>query len=133
MKPDPNNCLNCNKEISNRAKYCSDKCRKQYERSNAGRSPNSDKRSDKPNPDTQKEPTRTGPGQDGFRDTLTATDKTFYDRAIKDFGKPYYKFSDKIQEHTCAMGSCGKKFKTSLSMLRFCSYRHYSEALSGKR
>ena len=30
------NCLNCNNEISNKAKYCSDKCRMAFVRANKG-------------------------------------------------------------------------------------------------
>jgi hypothetical protein len=87
------------------------------------------------NPNTNKpehfEPEHTNPNKDEFRATLTKTDKTFYDRAMREFKEPYYKFGDKLKEVSCLR--CRDKFKTSLSMLRFCSYEHYSDSLSGKK
>ena len=82
---------------------------------------------DKPNPDTSK--------PDKFRDGLTTTDKTFYDRAMRDFGEPYYRFNqlDKdgepiMRELKCAQ--CGKSFTTTLSLNKYCSYEHYHESLA---
>lgn len=61
---------------------------------------------------------------------LTKTDQTFYDRAMRDFGKPYYRFNETpVREKICDMGRCGKKFKTTLSLLRYCSYEHYSQTI----
>lgn len=123
MKPNKNLCLNCNKEIGSRAKYCSDKCRKAYTR-------NPDKRSDKTNPDTDKlEVGQTK--SDTFRDSLTKTDKTFYDRAMRDFKEPYYNFNQ-IPERAEKCLQCGTTFKTTMIMLRYCSYNHYSDAIAGR-
>lgn len=125
MKPDKNICLNCRTEISLRAKYCSDKCRKQYER-------NPDKRSDITNPDTDK--SQVGQTKsDTFRDSLTKTDKTFYDRAMRDFKEPYYKFDfdEPIQKKECA--KCGNNFKTRLHLLIYCSYDHYAQTIGGRK
>lgn len=119
MKPDKVSCLNCGDQIT-KGKWCSDKCRKAYAR-------NPDKQADKTNPDTDKsqvgQPTRTN---DEFRETLTKTDKTFYDRAIKDFGEPYYNFDWEKREGTCAF--CKSKYMTCLRLNRFCSYEHFLKA-----
>lgn len=68
---------------------------------------------------------------DTFLDSLTKTDKSFYDRAIRDFKEPYYKFGETERTEKCLQ--CDSEFKTTLSMLRFCSYEHYSDALAGKQ
>lgn len=128
MKPDKNTCLNCGKQIGSRAKYCSDKCRMAYAR-------NPNKQDAEPeqitNPNTNKgeqnvpeQPTRTN---DSLRSTLSKTDKTFYDRAMKDFGEPYYNFDWAEREAKC--GYCGAKYKTMLRLNRYCSYQHYSQAI----
>ena len=118
MKPDKNVCLNCGKEISQRAKYCSDRCTKAYKRNSDKKGPEVGQNSDIPQL-----------GQ--VKSDMTETDQTFYDRAMKDFGEPYYKFGESEREETCLQ--CDKKFKTTLSMLRFCSYKHYSDALAGRK
>lgn len=70
--------------------------------------------------------------KDTFRETLTKTDKTFYDRALRDFkGDPYYKFTDDLREAEC--DKCGVKFKTGLSLLRYCSYEHYNQTIKGPK
>jgi hypothetical protein len=132
MKPEPNKCLNCGKEVSTRAKYCSDKCTKAHKRNSdklgQKESLNSDisaHNSDKselgqPNSDTLSAELKE------LRDSLTKTDKTFFDRAIRDFKNPYYNYSSPLKEDTC--GLCGKDFKTNLSLNRYCSYAHYSES-----
>lgn len=121
MKPDKNTCLNCGKQISSKAKYCSDKCRKAYSRK-------SDINPDKLNPDTDK--TQVGqPKSDTFRDSLTKTDKTFYDRAMDLWGEPYYKFRPG-EEREAKCGFCGEKFKTTLSLNKYCSYQHYHQSLT---
>lgn len=126
MKPDTRVCKNCGKEI-NRGTWCSDKCRKAYVRNPDKDTPKSDKNPDKPNPDTQK--------SDKFRNSLTNTDKTFYDRALRDFkGNPYYRFGEiNPAERNCILESCGKSFKTSLKLLNYCSYDHYREAIGGRK
>lgn len=131
MKPDTNKCLNCNKEISSKAKFCSDKCRKAYSR-------NPDNKSDKTNPDTPEiqvgQPKSDKPEHEpGFRATLTKTDKTYYDRAMRDMGEPYYRFFG-VPEHevTCVREQCDAKFTTTLSLCRYCSYEHYKETISGR-
>ncbi len=124
MKPDKNTCLNCSKGISPRATYCSDKCTKAYKR-------NSDKRSDKPNSDNPKnELGHTNSDKDDFRASLTKTDKTFYDRALRDFGEPYYRFDAPLKKDNCAR--CKTPFNTRMSLLIYCSYEHYSAAISGR-
>lgn len=140
MKPDLITCNNCGKPIP-KGKWCSDKCRMAYKRTQPeqeGEQTN--------NPNTNK-PEQMKPEQakveqpehDEFRATLTKTDRTFYDRAMRDFKKPdgtpdpYYNFGEKaVAEKVCDMGSCGVTFKTTLSLLRYCSYQHYSESLGGK-
>ena len=125
MKPDKKTCLNCTTEIGNRAKFCSDKCRKQYER-------NSDKRSDKANSDKpNSELGQANSDKDEFRATLTKTDKTFYDRAMRDFKNPYYIFTGEVTERVC--DTCKDKFKTAMPLLRYCSYEHYSNTIGGKK
>lgn len=121
MKPDALICNNCGIQIA-RGKWCSDACRKAYSR-------NPDKKSDISNPDTDKlevgQPKSDIDDTNTFRASLTVTDKTFYDRALRDFGKPYYRFTDNIREEKCLF--CGEKFRTGLAMLRFCSYEHYAD------
>lgn len=49
----------------------------------------------------------------------TRTDSLF------EASKPnYYKFSDTINERECPIQGCGKKFKTRLQLLRYCSPAH---------
>jgi hypothetical protein len=60
-----------------------------------------------------------------LRDSLTKTDKTFFDRAIRDFGYPYYNYDSFLKEGTCIF--CKKPFKTNLSLNRYCSYQHYAD------
>lgn len=121
MKPDEVTCQNCGKQIA-KGKWCSDKCRMAFKR----------KPEQKPKPNTNKgEQTIPEQHSPNIRDSLTKTDQTFYDRAMRDFEKPYYNFSDELREEECL--HCGDKFKTSMAMLRFCSYQHYSDALSGKK
>lgn len=137
MKPDTPKCANCEKDIV-RGRWCSDKCRKVFTR----KSDNPDKVG-QINPDTDKKSDKTQPGQpksdkvgqiDEFRTKLTKTDKTFYDRAMKDFKKPYYNFElETIRSATCILQSCGRPFTTSLSMLNYCSYEHYTRAISGRK
>lgn len=104
-----NECLNCKKEISGKAKYCSDKCRMAYQRrTKQGEQP------EQKDPDFQPEQTRTG---------LTRTDSLF------ERSKPgYYKFNETAHEEKCLQ--CGKNFKTSLDLLRHCSPQHMLDTLN---
>lgn len=68
-------------------------------------------------------------GEQTLRDSLTKTDKTFYDRAMKDFGEPYYHFQGTLKKNKC--GFCGKAYSTNLTLNKYCSYQHYRESLSG--
>ena len=124
MKPDKTVCLYCNTQIA-RGKYCSDAHRMAYKREHKGEQttpPN-------PNKPEQIKPEHEAEQKNEQREQLTKTDKTFYDRAIKDFGEPYYNFSNELREVTC--DRCRKKFKTGLSLNRYCSYTHYSETITG--
>lgn len=138
MKPDRINCQNCSKEIA-RGKWCSDKCRMANKRvqklvdsmpkpEHIPKSNINKVEQIVPEQSENEQPEQS----DDFRSTLCKTDKTFYDRAMKDFKEPYYKFETELKDSVCILESCGAKFKTSLRMLRFCSYQHYSDALSGR-
>lgn len=134
MKPDKIVCQNCGKQIP-KGKWCSDKCRKAYGRNSDNSDIKVGQKSDKPSiksdkikSDTDILASRT---ELDVRPKLTKTDKTFYDRAMKDFGEPYYNFDDKARELKCAW--CGKPFTTHLSMNRYCSFAHYKEAISAFR
>jgi len=134
MKPDINYCTNCKKEVSLRAKYCSDKCRKQYERKSdklgheVGQ--NVQIKSDKSNSDTLKttnsDKLELSAELQDFRDSLSKTDKTFFDRAMKTFNEPYYNFISPLRKAKCVI--CNKEYQTTLSLNRFCSYQHYDQA-----
>lgn len=128
MKPDKFTCQNCGKQIA-KGKWCSDKCRMAFKRN-----PNkSEQKPEHEQPEhTEKgeqtlpeQPTRTEPPE---REELSKTDKTFYDRAMKDFNEPYYYFHElPLTTRNCLR--CGKEFKTTLRLLRYCSYNHYRKAL----
>lgn len=128
MKPDRVVCQNCGKEID-RGKWCSDKCRMANKRT-AKPEQSTAKVEQNTNPNTNKgehlnpeQLENEQPEQDTFRASLTKTDKTFYDRAMRDFKNPYYNFDAELHEEKCLF--CGEKFKTRLRMGRFCSYEHY--------
>lgn len=88
---------------------------------------NSVKKPDISNPDTENNVTRTELGQiDFMREDLAKTDQTFYDRAMKDFGEPYYRFGGQKKEGVCAY--CSKPFQTTLALNRYCGYEHYRVA-----
>lgn len=148
MKPDKVTCNNCGIQIL-KGKWCSDKCRKAYSR----KSDNPDtqvgqksdilvNKSDKINPDTDKSDkistksdklgqlteVQVGQTDDITRTELTATDKTFYDRAMKDFNEPYYNFNSSERTLKCAY--CGKEYTTCLSLNRYCCYEHYKTAIT---
>lgn len=132
MKPDKNTCLNCGKEIGLRAKYCSDKCTKAYKRNSDKLGQNGPIKSDKTNSDTENTQLGHEVGHDeDLRSTLTKTDKTFYDRAMKDFGEPYYRFGGELKKAKC--GFCGDHYTTTLSLNKYCSYSHYADSLVAVR
>lgn len=130
MKPDTLHCKNCGKDI-NKGTWCSDKCRMAYKRTHQGEQ--------KPE-QTQPEHEQNAPEQansnkpehePGFRAALTKTDRTYYDRAMKDFAEPYYNFfSVPEHEQVCIRLGCTTKFKTCLSLCHYCSYEHYEQTLS---
>lgn len=136
MRPDKQACRNCSKEID-RGKWCSDKCRKAYGRKSDNPDTKPGQKPDKSKSDTQNGQSRTKSKLPAdlakLRDSLTKTDKTFFDRAIKDFqepGKapdPYYRFDGKLRKADCAY--CGEEYQTNLNLNRYCSYQHYSKAL----
>lgn len=124
MKPDLITCNNCGKPIV-RGKWCSDKCRMAFKRIEPEQ---------KLNPNTNKpeqiEPEHIKveqPEQKTLRDSLTKCDRTFFDRAMRDFHEPYYIFTDTLRDIIC--GFCGEKAKTGLSLNKYCSYDHYSKSL----
>lgn len=131
MKPDKVSCLYCRKELDGKAnkKFCSNAHRMAFVRV---KSSNPHKTEHLP---AQTEPEQQGSsienprgntfdGNPNIPGDLTATDRTFYDRAMKDFGEPYYRFGEKqLEDKVCIY--CGKKFRTTLSLLRYCSYNHY--------
>jgi hypothetical protein len=106
-------CLNCDTEFTPKnksAKFCSDKCRVQYNRNNISV--------------TKDHVTESSVTQNH----VTQTDQLFEARY-----PGYYKFGDKVYERTCLI--CRKKFKTRLQLLKTCCPEHYIEVmdmLSGK-
>lgn len=121
MRPDKITCQNCGKQID-RGKWCSDKCRMAFKR----------KEPEQNKPEHEQKVEHSIPEQPESEQSeqdlnLTKADQTFYDRAMRDFGEPYYYFSDVVQEKKCA--NCNTKFKTSLRLNRYCSYKHYQETL----
>lgn len=107
-------CQNCGKEFkgTERAKFCSSKCRVQFNRDKDLVTQTQDSVTERV---TQK---------------YTKTDKEFQDHYsnIKDLGPDWLKFGDVVRNPTC--GQCGKTFKTRLQMLRYCSLSCRSQALS---
>lgn len=135
MKPDQRFCDYCGQELHGRAdrKFCSEAHRKAFVRSNGDKADKIPQKGGQIKADKQIESIeKDGEVQNGFNaDNLTKTDRTFYNRAMKDFGEPYYKFGEK-EKHKEECLQCKKKFTTTLGLLRFCSYNHYHEAISGK-
>lgn len=106
-------CLNCNKEISDKATFCSDTCSKAYRR-----------RTKKGGQPGQNDP-NISPDKPKMSDLkLTRTDTLFEQK------RPgYYIFGDKLNTRKCL--ECGKEFKTSLSMLKECSPDCMVKVLNG--
>lgn len=93
-------CLNCTNEVSDKAEFCSDRCRMAYRRRT--------KKGAQPEQNDPEHTTRT------LDFTPTRTDRLFED------SKPnYYRFSDEVKNETCV--ACDKNFRTRLSLLRYCS------------
>lgn len=149
MKPDKTTCGNCGKDIP-KGKWCSDKCRMANKRTPKPEQnvPEQAPKQSKPEQIVEKgEQTRTrtqgsgagkhgktsGPDNSNNYASLTATDWTFYDRAMRDFGEPYYIFDQPVNERKCIMPSCGKRFTTQMSLLNYCSYDHYTQAIAGRK
>lgn len=132
MKPDTRNCLQCGKEIS-RGKFCTPKHKMAFRRN----SQTVTESVTNPESVTQKSVTNenvTHPEHEpGFRDKLTKTDKTYYDRAMKELGEPYYRFLEAPErDQTCIRTTCSVKFKTTLTLCHYCSYDHYKQTISGR-
>lgn len=104
-----NTCLNCSNKVSEKAKYCSDKCRMAYKRRT--------KQGDLPEQIEPEQPTRT------FNFKLSRTDRSFEDH------KPgYYDFKNEEREEVCIV--CDRRFKTRLKLLKYCSRKHMEQALN---
>ena len=85
-------CLNCNKEISDKAKYCSDKCRMSYVRAN------------KKQPEHEQTPEQTAPEQP------TRTDE------------PTLNTPEHLKEYTDHCHFCNHKFGTALDGEQLMGY-----------
>lgn len=112
MKPDKKVCLYCGKQVDGKKKYCDDAHRMAYARK--GEHLPEHEQTEQPNPNIP-------PG-------LTKTDRTFYIRAMRDFGEPYYNFEGtgfkdwKPKTDKCDW--CQKEFTTNMPLNRYCSYEH---------
>lgn len=133
MRPDKKVCLYCGKEIDGKKLYCDDAHRMAFKRQSEQEPEQKD------NPNTNKveqilpEQAETEQPEQSLRDSLTKTDKTFYDRAMKDFREPYYHFGEiPVTKKVCDRGDCKQTFKTTLRLLRYCSYDHYTRTISGR-
>lgn len=132
MKPDKVVCMNCGKQIQ-KGKWCSDSCRMAFKR-NPNIQPEQKPEQTNPNIDSNtniSQPEQDKANIDEFRAGLTKTDKTFYDRAINLWKEPHYDFGGILRDSACAQ--CGDKYKTRMSLLKYCSYKCYSNAISGPR
>lgn len=125
MKPDKITCQNCGKQIQ-KGKWCSDKCRMALKRQGEQKPEHSVPEHEQMMENIQ--PEQKFDMDEDSRATLTKTDQTFFDRAMEDFGEPYYNFNSSVQEKSCTF--CGKRFTTMLSMNKNCSYEHYSQSLA---
>lgn len=104
-----NQCVMCFQDISDKsdkAKYCSDKCRKSYIRGRKKGEPDI-------YPDNNPDKPRTG---------LTRTDSVFEKE-----NPNYYNYGEEIKERNCF--TCGKDFTTRLALLKFCSPKCETKAL----
>lgn len=113
------NCLNCDTAFEAKrsdTKFCSTRCKQQWNRNNRITSEEIKRINDTDNPQNVIRINDT--------DKLTKTDQLF-----ETHQPGYYKFSDKIYERECFLPSCGEKFKTRLQLLKYCSPQHYTEGL----
>jgi hypothetical protein len=104
------NCLNCGKEFEGtaRANFDTDKCRVAYNRNNRSVT----------KPDvTEKNVTENGTGN--VTETMTKTDALFQQDAIDRGLGPDWLNMTIIREPNCM--NCGKRFKTRLALLKYCS------------
>lgn len=135
MKPDRVACQYCGKELDGKAnkKFCSDAHRMAFVRVKGSKANKPEHLPEQMEPEQQIEGVeKHGEIQfDVNPNKLTKTDKTFYARAMRDFGEPYYRFGEKIHEEVCKF--CDKGFRTSLSLLAYCCYNHYRDSLAGKK
>ena len=111
-------CINCHAEFTGvlqRAKYCSDVCRKQYNRNvHKGFSVTNEQSSVTSNRGEVSK--NTGKHQS----KVTVTDQAFIDDASKrGLGDNYYNFSKEIQDRQCLW--CGNIFHTRLKLNKVCS------------
>lgn len=113
------NCNNCTKEYeapTSRSKFCSEKCKLAAFRNN---------KSSVPLQSTVTNDTQTP--ENVTETKLTKTDQLFQDDVIaREVGKEHpggseswLAFTDTIRQPECKQ--CGKKFKTRLPLLQFCS------------
>lgn len=129
MKPDKVVCKNCGKQI-NKGKWCGDACRKAFSRTKSDVQPG--QKGGQINPDTDISlPGQANPDIDEFREGLTKTDKTFYDRALVTWKEPYYDFGGELRTDVC--GQCGSKYTTHMRLLKYCSYKCYTAAIGGRQ
>ncbi len=112
-------CLNCDTEFepkTKRAKYCSDRCKLQWNRNNVDTEPKSIVSNDTESTisDTQ-------------RDTEITKELTKADKLFEEHQPGYYRFGKEVFERRCLI--CDKKFKTKLQLLKTCSPEHMVELL----
>ena len=103
-----NKCLNCNKEISERAKTCSDRCRIAYGR-----------RTKKGEQPEQNDPI--------LKPEHRSVTKSDTDKLFEDLRPGYYVYDDAMYKKNCVL--CGKDFETQMQLLRFCSPEHQRQIM----
>lgn len=104
-------CLYCDKEISNKAKYCSEAHSKAYRRRTQ----------------TGQLPGQNDPDMDPDSRKVSDLKLTRTDSMFDKFKPGYYKFSENVKSEKCLQ--CGKEFKTSLTLLKQCSPQCMREML----
>ncbi len=117
-------CLYCDKSFEAKrsdTKFCSAKCKNASFRNNKRIIAVATDNSDTDNVTVR--------DTDNTTDKLAKTDQLFQDDAVKrDLGKNWLVFSEIVRQPNCRQ--CGKKFKTKLQMLNYCSPDCRNEALS---
>lgn len=120
-------CNSCDKEYqskSAKSRYCSEAC-KQSAKRNRTVSPSTVSRHDKSD--------KSDTIDDTIATPLSKTDQLFQDDAVKrNLGEHWLAFSPITRQPECVVRSCGKKFKTQLPLLRYCSPECRSLDLGGK-